>query len=54
VSVKVDEVIVDAFIAWLKVAVTAVLMATLVAPLSGETAVSVGGTGAAAVVKVHV
>jgi hypothetical protein len=54
VRVKVDEVIVDEVIAWLKVAVTVELTATPVAALSGVTAVTVGGTGAAPVVKVHV
>jgi hypothetical protein len=54
VSVNVDVVIVDAVIAWLNVAVTVVFKATPVAALSGVTAVTVGGTGAAAVVKVQV
>jgi energy-converting hydrogenase Eha subunit B len=53
VSVKVDEVIVAGFIAWLKVAVMAEAIATPVAPLAGVTDVTVGGTGAAAVVNVH-
>jgi hypothetical protein len=54
VSVKVDEVIVDGFIAALKVAFTNVPTATPVAPLVGETAVTVGGTTAAPVVKLQV
>jgi hypothetical protein len=43
VSVKVDVVIVDAFIAVLKVAVTGELIATPAAPLAGAVAVTVGG-----------
>jgi hypothetical protein len=55
VTVKVEELIVAAFIAWLKVAVRADVTATPVAALRGVTDVTVGGTGgAAAVVNVHV
>jgi len=53
VNVNVDVFMVDAVIAWLKVAVRLVLTATLAAPVAGVTAVTVGGTGAAAVVKLH-
>jgi hypothetical protein len=48
--VKVEELIVAALIAWLKVAVTVVLTATLLAPLAGVTVVTVGA-GAATVVN---
>jgi hypothetical protein len=41
--VKVAEVIVAAFIAWLKAAVRAVFTATPVVPLAGVTEVTVGG-----------
>jgi hypothetical protein len=51
VSVNVDVVIVEAFIGWLKVAVMGAVIATPVAALRGVTAVTVGGTGAAPVVK---
>ena len=51
-SVKVEVVSVDAFIGWLKVAVTGLLAFTFVAPLDGTVAVTVG-TGAAVVVKLH-
>jgi hypothetical protein len=44
-KVKVEEVIVDAFIAVLKVAVTAELTATPVLALGGVTAVIVGAIG---------
>jgi hypothetical protein len=43
--VKVDVVIVDAFIAVLNVAVTVELMATLVVPLAGVAEVTVGAVG---------
>jgi hypothetical protein len=42
-TVKVAEVIVAAFIAWLKAAVRAVFTATPVVPLAGVTEVTVGG-----------
>jgi hypothetical protein len=52
--VNVAAVIVDALIAWLKVAVmTGVATGTFAAAFAGVTAVTVGGAGAAAVVKVH-
>jgi hypothetical protein len=53
VSVNVDEVIVDGFIAKLKVAWIDVPTATPVAPMVGETAVTVGGTAAETVVNVQ-
>jgi hypothetical protein len=53
VNVKVEPVIVDAFIAAPKVAVTFDAIATPVLPAVGVTLVTVGA-GAAAVVKVHV
>jgi hypothetical protein len=53
VSVNVDEVMDEALIASLKVAVTVVPVATLVAALSGVTAVTMGATGAATVVKLQ-
>ena len=53
VSVNVEAVIVDEFIGWLKVAVRALATITPVAPLVGTVVVTVG-TGAAAVVKLHV
>jgi hypothetical protein len=52
VSVKVEAVIVDEFIAWLKVAVTVVEMAAVVLRLSGVTEATAGG-GAVAVVNVQ-
>jgi hypothetical protein len=51
--VKVDEVIVLAFIAALKVADSTGVTETFVAPSAGDTLVTVGGVGAA-VVKFHV
>jgi len=54
VNVNVVVFMVDAVMAWLKVAVRAVLVPTLAVPVAGVTAVTVGGTGAAAVVNVHV
>jgi hypothetical protein len=51
--VKLDEVSVDELIAWLKVAVSAEFTATLVAPDDGVVDVTVGATGADAVVNVH-
>jgi hypothetical protein len=53
VSVNVDAVIVDEFIGTLNVAVSALATFTPVAPLDGVVVVTVG-TGAAAVVKLHV
>jgi hypothetical protein len=53
VSVKVDPVIVDAFIASLNVAVTADVMATLVLAFNGVTAVTVGAGGGAAAAVVN-
>jgi hypothetical protein len=50
VSVNVDAVRVDAFIAWLKVAVTVVLTATPVAAPRGVTAVTIGAAGGGCVV----
>jgi uncharacterized membrane-anchored protein len=50
-TVNVVALIVDAFIAWLNVAVMAVFMATSVAALAGVTALTVGG--GAAVVNVQ-
>jgi hypothetical protein len=43
--VNVEELIVAAFIAWLKVAVKAVLTATPIAPVAGVMAVTVGAIG---------
>jgi hypothetical protein len=51
--VKVDEVIVLAFIAALKVADSTGVTETFVAPSAGDTLVTVGGVGNA-VVKLHV
>ena len=53
VSVNVDAVIVDEFIGMLNVAVSALPTFTPVAPLVGTVVVTVG-TGAVAVVKLHV
>ena len=53
VSVNVEAVIVDEFIGWLKVAVSALPTFTPVAPLMGTVVVTVG-TAAATVVKIHV
>ena len=53
VNVNVDAVIVDEFMGWLNVAVSAFPAFTPVAPLDGVVVVTVG-TGAAAVVKLHV
>jgi hypothetical protein len=53
VSVNVEVLIVVAFISWVKVAVRALDTETLVALLAGTVAETVG-TGAGAVVKVHV
>jgi hypothetical protein len=53
VSVKVELVIVAAFIAVLKVAVMADVIAPPVEALVGVTAVTVGAGAAAAVVNVH-
>jgi uncharacterized membrane-anchored protein len=50
--VKLLVVMVEAFIAWLKVAVITVFTATPVALAAGEVLVTVG-VGAAAVVKLH-
>jgi hypothetical protein len=53
VKVKVVPVIVDEFIGWLNVAVSALATFTPVAPPVGTVVVTVG-IGAAAVVKLHV
>jgi energy-converting hydrogenase Eha subunit B len=54
VNVKVVVLIVAAFIAWLKVAVTTVLGQTPTAPFAGVSETTIGGTQAtAAVVKLH-
>ena len=52
--VKLDEVSVEEFIAVLKVAVSAVVTSTLVAPVAGVVEVTVGAVGADAVVNVQV
>ena len=52
VRVKVEAVIVDEVIAWLKVAVTVVEMTAVVLRLAGVTAV-IAGAGAVAVVNVQ-